>query len=761
MLRHAFRAPAQLNRLPRLLGKPRFLSLSGKIRYNDEVASALEQSKPVVALESTIITHGLPYPDNLNMALEVEGIIRDEGAVPATIAFVDGMPTVGLKEDELKHLAAAKGAHKVSRRDVSHVMSRGLTGGTTIAGTMILANLAGIDVFATGGLGGVHRDVERTWDISADLEELGRTPVGVVCSGPKSILDIPKTMEYLETKGVHVSTYGPPGTNVPGFFTSDSGVSSLFNFQTPEQAARILLENSALGIKTGAVFCNPVPKDLELDKEFVDGVIIEALKEAEKLGIQGKNVTPFLLKKIWEQTKGDSLTTNVAFVKNNARLGSKIAVSLSSLKRGADKPVSKAMPDAGTVGTDIRKRQQGDQVDALIVGAIAYDLTCTMKTFIAPGILIGSSHPSSIASSIGGVAHNVALAAQYASESGSGAKVRLVSTVGSDSKAILDLVSHSLDISGINVDQQQPTPKYVSVNDVRGQLVVACADMDLIENMSTEHITSEIKRAQPKVVLLDGNLGMKQTKTVLETARSIPGCLVMFEPTSEFKASLMSRLPLQLFPHCSIDIATPNYIELGGMYNAFEKSSKFTGDRWRQITNAIGLKQQIKFASDDLSEKIPELNPLIRSGLIDHAFHLLPYFPNLFVKLGQRGIINFQLFENMDAVRQPSKGTELEGNNRFVSSISIWGEKNMGILIQHFPPYPLGNTPVVSVNGAGDTLCGTLLSELARDHEWLADSQDRKIAVMERAQQAAVLSLGTMNSVSPDIRHLYPKSNRR
>jgi pseudouridine-5'-phosphate glycosidase/pseudouridine kinase len=419
------------------------------------------------------------------------------------------------------------------------------------------------------------------------------------------------------------------------------------------------------------------------------------------------------------------------------------------------------MPSAANVSTDIRKRQQGDKVDAVVVGAIAYDLTCTMKTFIAPGILIGSSHPSSIASSIGGVAHNVALAAQYASESGSGAKIRLVSAVGSDSKTILDLVSHSLDISGICVDEQQPTPKYVSVNDVRGQLVVACADMDLIENMETEHIASEIKRAQPKCVLFDGNLGMKQTKTVLETARSIPGCMIMFEPTSEFKASLMSRQSLQLFPHCSIDVASPNYIELGGMYAAFEKSSKFTGDRWRQITTGIDLKQQIKFASDDLSEKIPELNPLIRSGLVEHAFHLLPYFPNLFVKMGPRGIINFQLFEDMESVTQPSKGTELEGSNRFVSSISIWGEKNMGILIQHFPPYPLGDTPVISVNGAGDTLCGAILSELARDRVWLRDSQSRKIDVMERAQQAAVLSLGTTHSVSPEIRHLYPKSSRR
>lgn len=191
---------------------------------NDEIQDALNRKMPVVALESTIITHGLPYPENLTMAREVEAVIRGQGAIPATMAFVDGKPIVGVGEQQLQRLAESKDLVKVSRRDIGHVMSRKLTGGTTIASTMILAHRAGIKVFATGGLGGVHRGCETTMDISADLDELGRTPVGVVCSGPKSILDIPKTMEYLETKGVYVSTYGSRKTNIPGFFTADSGV---------------------------------------------------------------------------------------------------------------------------------------------------------------------------------------------------------------------------------------------------------------------------------------------------------------------------------------------------------------------------------------------------------------------------------------------------------------------------------------------------------------------------------------------------------
>lgn len=205
-------------------------ALSTKLLISEEVQQALVEKKPIVALESTVITHGLKFPENLDFALKVEDVVRQNGAVPATIAFIDGVPTVGTPRSALVQLSemarpeSAQKPVKVSRRDIPRVISKRLTGGTTIAGTMILAEKAGIDVFATGGLGGVHRGVEATMDVSADLDELGRTPVGVICSGPKSILDIPRTIEYLETKGVHVSTLGPEGTNIPGFFSADSGV---------------------------------------------------------------------------------------------------------------------------------------------------------------------------------------------------------------------------------------------------------------------------------------------------------------------------------------------------------------------------------------------------------------------------------------------------------------------------------------------------------------------------------------------------------
>lgn len=303
----------------------------GNLRVTEEIQDAVSTGKPVVALESTIVTHGLPYPDNVNMARDVEKLLRNNGVVPATTGFVNGNAMVGLEEEHLEFLGSATGHYKVSRRDIPYVMSKKLSGGTTIAGTMILAHKAGIQVFATGGLGGVHRGAETTMDVSADLDELGRTPVGVVCSGPKSILDIEKTMEYLETKGVHVSTYGPDGTNIPGFFTSDSGVPSPYNFQTSEEAAEVLHSNAQFGLNTGTVFCVPTPKELEIPRQKIEKIIDKAVADAVTEGIKGKAVTPFLLKRIWESTEGSSLDTNIGFVKNNAQVAARIAKHLASL----------------------------------------------------------------------------------------------------------------------------------------------------------------------------------------------------------------------------------------------------------------------------------------------------------------------------------------------------------------------------------------------------------------------------------------------
>lgn len=297
------------------------------LKISEEVRNALEQGKPVVALESTIISHGMPYPDNVKTALTVEKTVRENGAVPATIAIIKGVPTVGLSEEEIEHLGKeGTKVVKVSRRDIPVVIAKKLDGATTVASTMIFAETAGIKVFATGGIGGVHRGATETIDISADLEELHQTNVTVVCAGAKSILDLGLTLEYLETKGVPVLGYKTE--ELPAFFTRKSGFKVDYRMDSPEEIAAAVKAKDALGLAGGMLVANPVPEEYSMDPDKIEAVISEAVEEAKALGIAGKKVTPFLLEKIRNVTGGDSLFTNVKLVLNNAALAAKIAAEL-------------------------------------------------------------------------------------------------------------------------------------------------------------------------------------------------------------------------------------------------------------------------------------------------------------------------------------------------------------------------------------------------------------------------------------------------
>lgn len=297
------------------------------LSYSQEVLEAKEKGVPIVALESTIISHGMPYPQNVQTAREVEQIIRDGGAVPATIALIDGKIKIGLSDEELEMFGNAEGVAKASRRDMGYLLATKKVGATTVSATMIAAELAGIELFVTGGIGGVHRGAETTMDISADLEELSMTNVAVVCAGAKSILDIGLTLEYLETKGVPVIGYGTD--TLPAFYTRESDFAVNFRADSAEEVAAMMRAKWDLGLRGGAVIANPIPVEDAMEREFIDGIIKEALAEAEANGISGKNVTPFLLGKVKELTEGKSLEANIALVKNNARVGSKIAVALN------------------------------------------------------------------------------------------------------------------------------------------------------------------------------------------------------------------------------------------------------------------------------------------------------------------------------------------------------------------------------------------------------------------------------------------------
>ena len=301
------------------------------IRVSKEVKEALDAGKPVVALESTIISHGMPYPKNVETALRVEQVIRSYGVVPATVGIIDGVGVVGMSPEEIEEFGKRGGIAKVSRRDLPVIYAKKMWGATTVATTMILAAQAGIEVFVTGGIGGVHRGAEKTMDISADLQELAKTNVTVVCAGAKAILDLPLTLEYLETMGVPVLGYKTE--ELPAFYSSHSGLKVDYKVEDAKEMAKIIKEKRDNGLVGGILLTNPIPEKYEMKKEVIDKAIETALAKMEKAGVKGKECTPFLLKTIVELTGGDSLESNIELVLNNAAVGSQVAIEYAKLRK--------------------------------------------------------------------------------------------------------------------------------------------------------------------------------------------------------------------------------------------------------------------------------------------------------------------------------------------------------------------------------------------------------------------------------------------
>jgi pseudouridine-5'-phosphate glycosidase len=306
------------------------MNFSKYLDIKDEVSEALKAGKAVVALESTIISHGMPYPRNVETALDVENIVRKGGAVPATIAILNGKIKVGLSTDEIEYLGTSKDILKASRRDLAHIVANELNGATTVAATMIAAGLADIKVFVTGGIGGVHRGAESSFDISADLQELAATDVAVICAGAKSILDIGLTLEYLETMGVPVAGFGTE--DLPAFYIRKSGFKVDYRYDTAGGIAEVLKAKWDLGLSGGMVIANPIPEEYEMDPDKINAAITQALGEAKDKGIKGKETTPFLLDRVKQLTGGDSLESNIRLVFNNAEVGTAIAVALAELE---------------------------------------------------------------------------------------------------------------------------------------------------------------------------------------------------------------------------------------------------------------------------------------------------------------------------------------------------------------------------------------------------------------------------------------------
>ncbi|KAI1739300.1 Indigoidine synthase A like protein-domain-containing protein [Xylaria scruposa] len=741
---------------PRQYSSTSLAGLKEILRVSEEVTEALATNKPVVALESTIYTHGA-----LGNDLDLEGIVRRNGGVPAVVGILGGVPTVGLTPDEVTQMVEGS-PKKASRRDIAYLVGSGMVGqkingGTTIAGTMVLARLAGIRVFGTGGLGGVHRGGHVSFDISADLTELGRTRMAVISSGSKGFLDIPRTLEYLETQGVLVSTFadGRMGdVDFPAFWARESGIKSPFVIQDEEHAAAILLAQEKLNIETGFVFANPIPEKHAIPKEKMAAIIEQAVRESNEQGAHGNENTPFILRRIRELTNGESVPANKALIQSNVERAAKVAGAVSRLLSegpsasntpvkhwtGLETPSNVAAP----IYTVTTVTEVTTQADILVAGSVAVDLSCDYTGVNAledPIPQLHTSNPSHISQSIGGVGRNVALAAHRVNKK---TKVRLCSMVGRDlagSTVLASLESCGMDTSCIqqlNHDDHpgSRTAQYVSVNDANKHLVLAMADMDIFTNQSfSSSWASTIRSSKPKWLVVDANWKDHDIRAWVQAGKR-NNAKIAFEPVSKAKSARLfcaerGLESLGVFPHATIDLTTPNQYELAAMHAAAQSNEYFDDPRWWSIIDAFGMRgardRFVKLTSAAMTD----------AGIPQQAIQLLPFIPTIITKLGSDGALLTTILKKDDARLYDAT------HEPFILSRCINDHADVGGVYMRMFPSVEQVTDVVSVNGIGDTFMGTLVAGLA---------QGGKIEnLINVAQKAAVMTLRSPQSVSEKL----------
>ncbi|KAJ3227965.1 hypothetical protein HK099_007834 [Clydaea vesicula] len=628
------------------------------------IKEALLNNQPVVALESTIISHGMPYPQNVETAIMVENIVKKHGSIPATIALMNGKIKIGLSESDLTLLGkTGQEARKTSRRDFAEVLSQKLIGATTVSGTMIAAEKAGIKIFVTGGIGGVHRGAISSMDISADLTELGRTPVAVVCAGAKSILDIGLTLEYLETQGVSVTTLGETN-DFPAFYFPKSGFQSPSHFTTHKQCAELISANANLNLNSGMVFAVPIPEENSphFTVDNVEQEILRAIRESSYMGIKGKDTTPYLLEKLNEITGGESLKANIALIKNNAIAGSKIAVEFSKLNRNDMQDYS------STSNTDA---QLTSNKSPMVIGATVIDLTSKVSLNIGCekyklSELLYTSTPGKTTKTLGGVGKNIAEACLK-----SGGNPFFFSLIGKDD---VDYIRNHLKLTGFNCnlvkvsEGEHSSATYNSILGPDGSLICAVADMDINNKICGAEASQKISELKPNIVALDGNLTENCLKNCLETCFSSK-IHVLFEPTSVPKSVKIVNAYSDLKAHKKnkIFLCTPNIFELKEMANAVKKAS--SGDSFDNMT-VLDVVDDNKF-----------------SGFVSNDAKIL--ILQLILKCGSHGVI---LFERIEKTENLAKGNSVR--------------------VKHYKPRKV-LTECVSVNGAGDTMVGVILTGIS------------------------------------------------
>ncbi|XP_035686031.1 pseudouridine-metabolizing bifunctional protein C1861.05-like [Branchiostoma floridae] len=627
---------------------------SDLIKILPEVRKALANGEPVVALESTVITHGMPYPHNIRTAQRVVQIVREHRATPATIAIINGKLRIGLKEDELEWLAKTEDpVLKTSRRDLSMVVSKGWSGGTTVAATMIAANKAGIPVFVTGGIGGVHRGGHSTLDVSADLTELGRTPIAVVSAGVKSILDISRTLEYLETQGVSVMTYGNT-TDFPAFFTQKSGFHSPYNVTSPEEAAEVIDNHFSLGLDSGLLIAVPIPEQHAAQK--VEDAIQRAVQQASEEGVRGDKVTPYILGKVDELTQGKSLAANIALMENNAAVGSQLAWALSHRRRKHYHNLPTSNLQAKSPLTDVVIKSN----KPVVVGASVVDFVAKTKD---PEVKLGGmTNPGTLTQSFGGVGRNIADCMSRL-----GAMPLLVSAVGNDPHAAsFYIYSAHMDVSGVSQLEDQRTATYCAVLNGEGELVLGVGDMDINDQISPNLVSkfaSAIELAP--FVCVDGNVPEETVSYILKLCHYL-------------------QVPAWYEPTCVL------------------KSSKpFRSDAWKNITylspNLTELRAIYRMVTGHEEPLVPEEDPTLSQRLQEAVFlvrPLLEYLHCVIVTLSRDGVLVCRNTE------QQSSFPVGKGNNTI---------KKTMLTAVHYPVFPKTEQQVINVSGAGDCLSAGMM----------------------------------------------------
>ncbi|KAI0082293.1 hypothetical protein K474DRAFT_1655667 [Panus rudis PR-1116 ss-1] len=718
------------------------------IDVHPEVQDALATGKPVVALETTIVTHGMPYPTNIDTARSLERIVRDNQAVPATIGLISGRVKIGLEPFELERLADVdrnSGVVKVSRRDIAPTISLKKDGGTTCSATLIFAALAGIKVFSTGGLGGVHRGGESTMDVSADLQELTKCPVGLVSAGVKSILDIGRTLEYLETLGVPVVSYGPTN-DFPAFYTRQSGFNSPWRVDNPTDAAHILKTQERLGMTNGALFAVPIPEEYEAVGQTLQAAVEQAIYESEAKGInrRGKEATPWLLKRVGELTEGKSLASNIALIENTTRVGSQIAKAYTNLSQdGSSRTFTPAVDDdkvnsmnTMTVETMLQlehsAQESSDHGVLAVVGSSAVDVTAQAKQSDST-LALHSTVPGSVSVSLGGVGRNMAEAAHRlltAFSSNLAQTTTLISPIGQDAFGKM-LISESKGIGMrtdgfIEIDGR--TAVCNMVLDGAGCLIGGIADMDIAHNFDSQLALNALRRVKPSIVALDGNLSEDSLSAVVQFCcqQNIP---VFFEPTSVVKSSrIMKSIAVTLGKtRTPVSYTSPNLVELAAMYQAAREADLTTSDIWWSEVDNMGVGSEFRMSLNQLSRlNDPSMEFLVKDGVAQMAIHLLPFFRHIIIKCGEFGVI--VVFRAKEGSAWAKEQTNIFA--RQVTSQCSSGEK---LVLKHFPAHMVDTVSIVNVTGAGDTLVGAILSSLVQDRDCFDD--DTKLdATVHKAQ---------------------------